>query len=167
MVRVLFSAAGQVFVTNHDRDIVYNGQTYRADHTLTEVEGPLRGGDFPRYSFDIDCPLGSPQRTLFAPGSGPEPATIILVKAVFNDQGMTWQEEWSFDGVLGEGAMVEGSYSGLVQHPFEYRLHALPRRYWTARALRAADPTDAGGDWVATIGRERLSAWRGTRMEPA
>jgi len=164
---VLLEAGSTVRVTNYDRNIFFDGKTYLADRTLTEVEGPLRGGDFPRYSFDLDCPEGSPQRTLFAPGSGPEPAAITNVRALLSQQGIIWQKEWSFEGVLGEGAMVEGSYSGLIQHPFEWRLHALPRRYWTARAIRAANPDDAGGDWVATIGRNRLSAWRGTRMEPA
>lgn len=169
LTALLFEAAGQVYVTNHDRDIVFEGRTYKSDGSLTSVEGPLRGGDFPRYSFDITCNPGSIQRTVFSPGSGPEPATITQVKAVFAeaDGSLSWEKDWSFEGVLGEGAMGEDSYSGILQHPFEWRLHALPRRYWTARAIRAANANDAGGDYVASISRDQLSVWRGHRMKPA
>ena len=166
---VLFKAASSVLVTNYDQDVTFDGETYVADRSLLAVDGPSSGGDFPRYSFDIACREGSPQHTLFAPGSGPEPASILLVTSVFDDitGALTWAVTWSFVGILGEGAMVEGAYSGIIQHPFEYRLHALTKKYWSARALRSANASDAGGDHVATISRDLLSAWRGSQMEPA
>ena len=166
---VLFKAASSVLVTNYDQDVTFDGETYVADRSLLAVDGPSSGGDFPRYSFDIACREGSPQHTLFAPGSGPEPASILLVTSIFDDitGALTWGLTWSFVGILGEGAMVEGAYSGIIQHPFEYRLHALTKKYWSARALRSANASDAGGDHVATISRKLLSAWQGSQMEPA
>lgn len=166
MNAVLFRAATTVRVTNHDLNISYGEETFLADQSLTAVDGPVGGGDFPRYSFEITCREGSPQLALFEPGSGPEPASIVIVEAVFADDGaLSWQKAWEFIGVLGEGSMLEGSYSGLIQHPFEYRLHALPRTYWNARGFRARNAGDAGGDHVATIGRGLLSTWRGINLD--
>lgn len=165
---VLFKAGTTVRVTNCDFDVSYEDESFVADRSLTEVDGPLGGGDFPRYSFSIDCAEGTPQRDFFVPGLGPEPASIIIVESQFaaSDGALSWRRLWEFIGVLSEGSMLENSYSGIIQHPFEYRLHALPRVYWNARYFRAQNVSDKGGEHVATVSRSQLSAWRGINAEP-
>ena len=175
MNAVLLKVGTTVKVTNADRDIVYASETFSADDSLTEVDGPVGGGDFPAYSFSVICRAGSPQYALLPGGAGPELASIIMVEVSFPFGSGSpyftpvWTKVWGHEGVLGEGSMTDDVYSGLIQHPFDYRLHALPRRYWNARQqkARASNAADKGADHVADIARGHLSTWRGINMEPA
>ena len=168
MEAALFKAGSTVLITSADRDIDFDGQTYLANNSLLNIEGPVGGGDFPGYTFQVLCPDPSPQRTLFLKATGPEPAAIFLVEAQFAQDGtLSWRQLWSFKGVLGQGSMVEELYQGRLQHIFEQRLYSPPRRYWnaTSQKARTNNQGDEGAAHVATVSAGQLSGWQGTRMK--
>ena len=160
--------ASRLYLTDHDRDIDFEGNTYQANMRLLDVGEVTESQQvITPTSFSVSCPEGSDEYNFFADDSGLIYGEAIQVEQTYtqNAEGIyeaAWLGLWRFEGILGEGGMVHHQYDGELEHKVTWRFRNPLRYYWTHQAQQARHPGDKGLEYMHQIPElRRQSQWKG------
>ena len=167
------------YLTDYDRDITWDGQTYKADRSLAELAELPDGPQIPKYGVEINCHnKKTPLYTLLKEDTGPIRCQMNFLVYTAG----AWISEWSFSGILGEGHMQYYRYRGIIEHRLTWILQNPRRRLLNNAQQQKLYPgttdkeegdagyvsPDMGCEFVNQIAdiRQRLN-WRGWHEESA
>ena len=139
---------GDIVITDNDRDIVFDTETYLANDSLYVVEDVLEtAGSIPEVVFSVICPAGSPQYILLSSDPGPIECLVRFVEYVPSD----WEKRWEFMGILSEGSMNDYLYRGRIEHIINWKIRSRMPILWTNSAQQARHAGDRGLEYVHDI----------------
>ena len=164
-----------IYLNDYDRDIEYNGQTYKADRSLAQIAEIKDGAILPKLGIQVICKRKDLYQ-LLQTDPGPIPCEMFFVE--YDEAAQAWAVRWQFSGILGEGQMEYYLYSGVIEHRLAWLLRNPRRIFWNRQTQQTRAPgtpehdpshplyksPDMAMDYVHEIQerRQRLN-WRGYR----
>ena len=151
-----------IFITDHDQDITFDGETYEANDSLMRVqEITERYDSIPRVGFSVICLPTTDLYLLLNDDPGPIECSMVLVEFSVPDD--EWQKRWEFKGILSSGSMRDYLYEGAVEHIISWKLRTRKPLMWDNTTQQNRHLGDLGLEYVHEIEDIRSTVtWRGS-----